>query len=73
MNWLTIMLERDYYINYLKHLKTSPIEAFMFGVSEALIPLRYLSKGKKDLLPIKISSGDGLDGTSHYSCQPELS
>ena len=49
------------------------MEAFMFGVNEALIPLTYLSKGKKDLLPIKISSGDGLDGTSYYSCQPELS
>ena len=31
------------------------MEAFMFGVNEALIPLTYLSKGKKDLLPIKIS------------------
>lgn len=45
----------------------------MFGVNEAPIPLTQFSKGKKDLLPIKISSGDGLDRTFHYFCQPELS
>lgn len=49
------------------------MKVIMFGVNEALIPLTELSKGKKDLLPVKISSGDGLDRISHYSCHPELS
>lgn len=33
------MLERNYYTNYLTHLKTGLVQAIMFGVNEALIPL----------------------------------
>lgn len=33
------MPERDYYTNCLKHLKTGLMQAIMFGVNEALIPL----------------------------------
>lgn len=33
------MLEGDYYTNYLKHFKTGLMQAIMYGVNEAPIPL----------------------------------
>lgn len=39
MNWLTIMLEKDYHMSYLERLKTGLMQAVMFGVNEAPILL----------------------------------
>lgn len=66
------MPDQGYYISD-KNLIKSQRQTIVFAFNETVIFIMQLTKGKKDLLPIKISSGDGFDRESQYPCHPELS